>query len=302
VEVPLILQFSIALFTGTVAATLVPPVRRVVPRPVEIALWAVLVVVCVIGVLNITNPHARELTASAFWGVNQVLATLVGLLGAGFVRWLMDNRFAIANFGGFAFCVDAMALALVTSYKKGQVWQPRVRLHDWMELPRESVAAPRPVEVPYALDELNRKWAAAMAVAGAALLTWSVNFLIWARDVLVPRQAERLARAAANGRVESRARLETLRDTAALLQFAARSWYALAGAPAVDRAATKASETLRTIGRSADEAELRPGRMADIRILLSVQSLGWYGPMRAAPTVNAEEDEDESQQTGRLAS
>ena len=141
-----------------------------------------------------------------------------------------------------------------------------------------------------------------MAVAGAALLTWFVNFSIWARDVLLPRQAERLVRAAAGGRVESRARLERLRGTAEQLQFAARSWYAVAGAPAVNGIATKATEAVRTIGRSAEEAELRPGRMVDIRVLLSAQSLGRYGSMRPAPTVNGEEDEDDSEQTGRLAS
>lgn len=301
-EVPLILQFSIALFTGMVAATLVPPVRRIVPRPVEIVLWTLLVVVCVIGVLSITNPQARELTTSAVWGVDQVINTLVGLLGAGLVAWLIDNRFTVATCAEFAVGIDVMALALLTSYKKGRAWQPRVRLYEWMELPRAVVATTQPAEVPYALDALNQKWAAAMAVAGAALLTWLVNFSIWARDVLLPRQAERLARTAANGRVQSRARLETLRDAAAQLQFAARSWYAVAGAPAVSGIAAKATDTVRAIGRSAEEAELTPGRMVDIRILLSAQSLGWYGSMRPAPRVQPEEDEDESQQTGRLAS
>ena len=285
-----------------VAATLVPSVRRVVPLPVEMALWAVLVVVCVIGVLSITNLHAQELTASAFWGVDQVINTLVGLLGAGAVAWLLDNRFTIATCAVVAVGIDVMALALLASHKKGQGWQPRVRLYEWMELPREAVATTQPAEVPYALDELNRKWAAALAVAGAALLTWLVNFLIWARDVLLPRQAGRLARAAATGRVESRARLEALRDTAAQLQFAARAWYAVAAAPAVNGLATKATDAVRTIGRGAEETELRPGRMVDIRILLSAQSLGWYSPMRPAPTIHAEEDEVESQETGRLAS
>src|SRR5260370_17593908 len=79
-----------------VAATLVPPVGRVVPRPIEITLWAALVVVCVFGVLSITNPHARELTASAVWGVDQVIITLGGLLGAGLTGWLLDNRFTLA--------------------------------------------------------------------------------------------------------------------------------------------------------------------------------------------------------------
>jgi hypothetical protein len=304
VEEPLILQFSIALFTGMVAATLVPPVRRIVPRPLEIALWTALVAVCVIGVLSITNPRARELTASAAWGVDQIISTLGGLIGAGMVTWLVDNRFTIATCGVFAAGIDVLVLALLSSYRKGRAWEPRVRLYEWMELPRLAVATAQPAEVPYAVDELSRKWAAAMAVAGAALLTWLINFTIWARDVLLPREAERLAHAAAAGRVESRARLETLRDTAAQLQFAARGWYSVAGAPAVNDVATKAAEAVRTFGRIAENAELSPGRMVDIRVLISGQSLGWYGPMRPAATVNAEEEEeqDESQQTGRLAS
>ena len=46
-------------------------------------LWLALVFVCVIGALSITNPQARELTSSAFWGVDQVINTLVALLSRG---------------------------------------------------------------------------------------------------------------------------------------------------------------------------------------------------------------------------
>ena len=134
-EGPLLLQFSIALFTGMVAATLVPPVRRVVPRPVEVILWVALVVVCVVGILSITNPHARELTASAFWGVDQMLLTLIGLVGAGITGWLVDHRFTLGNALLVAGGVDVMALALLRSYRKARAWQPRVRLYEWMELP-----------------------------------------------------------------------------------------------------------------------------------------------------------------------
>lgn len=301
---PLLLQFSIALFTGMVAATLVPPVRRVVPRPVEVVLWTLLVVVCVIGVLSITNPHAQELTASAFWGVDQVFTTFVGLVFAGFGGWLLDNRFTIANCVAVGCGVDVMALALVRSHRKGRGWQPRVRLYEWMELPRLGASAAQPVAVPYAIDELNRKWAAAMAVAGAAILTWLVHFAIWARDVVLPRQAERLARAAATRRVASRVRLESLRDTALQLQFAARSWYAAAGQPAVNGLALKASDVVSNIGsgRYAPAVELEPARMVDIHVLLSPQSIGWYGPARPAATVHEEEEGNESGQTGRLAS
>jgi hypothetical protein len=305
VEVPLLLQFSIALFTGMVAATLVPPVRKSIPRPIEIGFWVALVVVCVIGVISITNPNARELTTSAFWGVDQVINTLIGLMGAGVLAWIVDHRFTIATCVVLVLAVDVLALAMVRSYRQARAWAPQVRLGEWMVLPRRSLT-PEPVVVPYALDELNRKWAAAFAVAGAALLAWLVNFSIWARDILLPRQAERLAHAAAVGRVESRARLESLRDTASQLQYAARSWYTAAGAPAVNGLGAKATEAVRT-ARSArgggEPAGLNARRVADIHVLLSAQSIGAYGPVRPATVVTVgEEEEDATGQTDRLAS
>jgi hypothetical protein len=299
VEMPLLLQFSIALFTGMVAATLIPSVRRVVPRPIEIALWAVLVVVCVFGVMSITNPQARELTASAFWGVDQVITTFASLLGAGLTGWLLDNRFTLATCLTIVCGIDILALALLRSYRKGRAWQPRVRLYEWMELPRLTIQTTEPVAVPYAIDELNREWAAAMAVAGAAMLAWSVNFLIWAKDVLLPQQARRLACAAAVGRTESRAGLESLRHTASQVWFAARASYAAAReATAAGGRAGRAREAVRE-----GAAELSPGRVVDIHVLVSALFPGWYGPMRPVQLVHAEEeDEDESQQTSRLAS
>jgi hypothetical protein len=304
VDVPLLLQFSMALFTGIVAATLVPPVRKSIPRPVEILAWAVFVVGCVIGVISTTSPDARELTTSAAWGIDQVLTTLVGLLGAGFIGWLADHRFTVATIVLYVVAGDILALTLIRFYRKSRGWQPQVRLMEWMELPRLTAPAPQPVVAPNALDDLNRKWAAAAAVAGAALLTWLVNFAIWSRDVLLPRQAERMAHAAAVGRVGSRARLESLRDTASQLQFAARAWYTAAGAPAVNDLATKANAAVRTVrnGRGAEAPGLAPSRAVDIGVLLSAQSIGWYGPMRPAPMVREGEDEDASGQAGRLAS
>jgi hypothetical protein len=276
-----------------VAATLVPPVRKSIPRPIETLAWTALVIACVIGVISITSPGARELTSSAAWGIDQVISTLVGLLGAGFVGWLADNRFTVATAARFVVGVDVFALAMLRSYRASRGWQPQVRLVEWMELPRLAGPAPQPVVVPYALDELNRKWAAAAAVAGAALLTWLITFAIWSKDVLLQRQAERLAHG-------SRARLETLRDAASQLQFAARAWYIAAGAPAVNDLATKATAAVRTVrgGRAAEA----PSRVANIRVLLSAQSIGWYGPMRPAPMVREEGDEDGTGHTDRLAS
>ena len=228
VEAPMTLPFSIALSAGMVAATLVPPIRRLIPRPVEVLIWLIFAFVCVIGVMSITNPNARDLTTSAVWGVGQVINTFIGLLIAGAMGWVAEQRFVIATWLVLLCGADILALTLLRSHRKAQRWQPRVRLGEWMELPRLAPAMQR-VDVPYALDGANRWLAAAMAVGAAALLTWLVNFLIWARDVLVPREARRLAHAAAASRVQSRAGLEALRDNAAQFHFAARSRYTAAG-------------------------------------------------------------------------
>ena len=303
-EVSPLLQFSIAVFTAAVVATLVPSVRKSIPGPIEVVLWTALVFVCVIGALSITNPQARELTSSAFWGVDQVINTLVALLGAGLVGWISDNRSMIATWVVLGWGADILALAMLRSYRKSEGWQPRVRLAEWMELPRLPIPSPEPVVVPYVIDELNRKWAAGTAVAGAALLSWLVNFSIRARDVLLPRAAERFVHAVAAGRVESRARLESLRETASQLQFGARAGYVDPRVPAINGLAVKATEAVHVVssGQHGRGADARPGPVVDIHVLLSAQSIGWYGPLRPAPTVPAEEDEDEEGQTDRLAS
>jgi hypothetical protein len=299
VEVPLLLQFSIALFTGMVAATLVPPVRRSIPRPVEVAMWIALIVACIIGVTSINNPVARELTSSAVWGVDQVLSTTVGLLGTGLLGWIADNRATIAVWVAMGCGIDILAIAVLRSYRKSREGRPRVRLRDWMELPRLAPPPVQPVAVPYGIDDLSRRWAAATAVAGAAMLAGLANFSIWARDVLLPRQAERLAHAAVAGRVESRMRLESLRDAASQLQLAAHAWYAAAAAPGINGLAVKATDAVRAV-RTGQRV---PAEVVDVHVLLSAQSIGWYGPMRPASTVPSEEEEaDASEHTGRLAS
>jgi hypothetical protein len=305
VEVPLLLQFSIALFTGMVSATLVPPVRKSIPRPVEVGLWVALVIVCVVGVGSITNPIVRELTSAAFWGVDQIITTTAGLLVAGIIGWILEHRFPIASWVAVACLIDILLLALVRSHRKSKGWEPVVRLREWMELPRLATPAREQVAVPYAIDVINRRWAAAIAVAGAAMVSGSIRFSIWARDVLLPRQAERLAHAAAAGRVGSRAQLESFRDTASHLRFAARAWYAAAGVPAVNGFAAKATEAVRALKaeQRGVTAEPAAGRVVDIHVLLSAQSIGWYGPIRPAPAAPIEEEEEDAAgHTGRLAS
>jgi hypothetical protein len=304
VEVPLLLQFSIALFTGMVAATFVPPVRRAIPRPVEVILWVALLAVCVIGVMSITDPNARELSASAAWGAEQILNTTVGLMLGGVGSWMSDHRFAIASWLIIIAGADIFALIFIASWRSARAWEPRVRLREWMELPLPSqVSARRPVVTADPLAGLNRRLAAATALAGASVLGAIVDASIWFRDVMLPRGARRLAHAAAVGRVESRARLEGLREATAHLQFAAHAWYAAACQPAVSGLAGKATGAVRTA--RAAQRSLRPaGQVIDIQAILSAQSIGWYGPFSTVPVPPLEGDHDvtEPEQSDRLAS
>lgn len=304
VEAPLILQFSIALCTGLVAATFVPPVRRMIPRPVEVILWVAFVSVCVIGVTSITDANARELTTSAAWGIDQLITTFVGLTIGGVASWLVDNRFAIDRWLLIAAGCDLIALTFLRSMHTKKGWQPRVRLRDWMELPTATPAVVTRERASHPAVVLGRRLTALTAIAAAALVAELAEIAIWIRDVFMPVQRRRLAQAAAAGRAGSRARLEGVRDGAAHFAFAARAWYAAAGVPAVSTLAVKAGAAVRTVRES--QPALKAGQVIDIRALLSAESIGWYGPLAPLPPANfaddGEEDAAEPQRSDRLAS
>jgi hypothetical protein len=308
VEVPLLLQFSIALFTGMVAATFVPPVRRVIPRALEVGLWVGLFFVCGLGVVSVTDPSARELTSAALWGVDQVINTMVSLAIGGAIGFVADNRVAIATWLAVIAGVDLLVLALIRSMRAAQGWKPRVRLGEWMEMPLQAKFAAEPAVPTDGLADLNRRLAASGAVAGAQVLRWLVECAIWARDVVLPREAQRLAHAAEVGRVQSRAGLESLRDATLHLQFAARAWYSAAGAPVLNDFGMKATEAVRLAAaagkRGAESARLAPDQVIDIQALLSAQSIGWYGPLSAGPSLPPLHDEQDGaeQRSDRLAS
>ena len=319
-EVPLLLQFSIALFTGMVAATFVPPVRRAIARPIEVLLWIALGTSCLLGVLSITDPNARELSTSAAWGADQIINTMVSLIMGGFGAWILDHRFAIASWMVLIAGADIFALIFLSSLRNARPWQPRVRLGEWMELPVVEAAAPSRRQLALGsgtqgsdstgaepLADFNRRVAAASAVAATAFLAKMVDLSIWVRDVVVPREARRLAHAAATGRTESRARLESLREATAHLHYAARAWYMAAGEPAVSAVAVKASGAVRGPARAAKRGltpvAMRAGHVIDIEALLGAQSLGWYGPLGDGLTLSpGEEDDAEPQRSDRLAS
>jgi hypothetical protein len=301
------LQFSLALFAGMAAAMVVPPVRRSVPRWMEAAIWLGLVVTCWLAVTNIAQVNTRKLTESAVWGADQIVNTSIGLMFAGMFGWVADHRFVIANAVVLMVGADLLALVMIRSYRKGIGWQPRVRLGEWIELPLHRTLAPASVARPYAMDEWNRRAEHATAMLAAAFLTWFVQMLIWARDVVIPQARARQAQAVSAGRVQAAAGLETLRERAFRLQASARSWQAEHG-PAINGLAARAGQALdravvgRELADSPGERPMTADQVVNIRALLSAQSIGWYGPIVSAPRVGQEGEEGREHESDRLAS
>ena len=307
VEAPFLLQFCIALFTGMVAATFVPPVRKSIPRAVEIGLWIALITVCAVGVVSVTDPNARNLSMSALWAADQIINTVAALLIGGVTGWISDHRYAIATWMILVAGIDIFALMLIRSVRGATPWQPRVRLREWMELPVPAPAVvPAPARVADPLAGVNRRLAATSAILAAAMMARSLDFSIRARDAVRVRRFHTAARA---GAASSRARLESLRDAVAHFQFAARSWYAAAGQPAVNVVAERASVVATKSARAAKRglqsgAALRPGQVIDIRALLNAPSIGWYGPLgvATAESTRGEDDATDTQHPDTLAS
>ncbi len=279
VGVPLLLQFSIALFTGMVAATFVPPVRKAIPRPAEVVLWVALITACVLGVMSVTDQNARDLSIASAWAAEQVVNTIFGLLLGGVGSWIYEHRFVIASWLIIVAGADALALMLVRSMRIATPWAPRVRLGEWMELPLSE--PPVPVRQPAAdpLVGVNRSLAAATAVVATAALARTLTFSVWLRGA-IQTHGTRMRR----DRLDARSRLASLRDATAHLSAA--TW------------------TARAAGRGLKPAAERAGQVIDIRALVGAESLGWYGPMGLPPveTSRGEIDEGESQRPDSLAS
>ena len=293
-EVPLGLQFSIALFTGMVAATFIPPVRKSIPKVVEVGLWMAFLGACFIGVTSVTDPNARNLSVTAVWALDQVVNTIAGLLFAGAAGWVSDNRFQIASWMVIVAGADVFALILIRSMRSAAPWEPRVRLGEWMELPLQSRApVPQPV-VADPLVDVNRRLAGASTVLGAAMLSRTLNFSTWIRNVMLPHELRRLMGAARSGGAGSRAGVESVRDATAHLGFAARAWYAAAGRPAGNGVAPKASGAGRSARRGLGPAAMRAAEVVDIQALVSAQSIGWYGPLGAVPAEPSRGDNDDT--------
>jgi hypothetical protein len=181
-----------------VAMTLVVTFRRKTPRVIELAVWVGLILVCVVAIAGTRDPQARALTTATLWGVTQVVGMVVDLLKQGVLHWMYETRFVIATWVVLLFGVDALLLALVATRRQAGAGVPETRLREWMLLPLLRPAQPKPAAVS-GVDELNRRLNAWGAPAATATLVWSTLFLIWLRDVEIPKGAHVLKNLALSG-------------------------------------------------------------------------------------------------------
>jgi hypothetical protein len=256
----------IALFVGMLAFAIL---RRGTSRAIEIVLWIGLVWVCMLGVASTHDKQTRELTSAAVWGATQTIGTVGGLMVQTFLAWLREHRFAVATWVVIALGVDLLAVILLHAHRDAIGWQPRVRLRDWMEMPRLSKPQPAPMQVVSAADELNGKFNRWAPIAAAGALTRLTLLLIWSLDVLLPAAARRLRdsvfaandarlRVAQGGKVVD---IETLSARAAAVRgWAGGALDQVASAPQIDWMTGYASLPARADGGMEDDEAQEPDR------------------------------------------
>ena len=230
----------VALFAAMVAFAIM---RRGTSRLVEVVLWIGLIWVCVLGAASAHDKQTRELTSAAVWGATQTVGTVAGLMGQTFLAWLSEHRIEVATWVVLAFGVDLLAIVLLQTHRQAIGWQPRVRLRDWMEMPRPVKPQAAPVPVVSGVDQLNERFNRWAPLATASALMQATLLLIWSLDVMVPAAARRLRHAAfaangARGRVAAGARvvdIETLAARAAIVRgWAGGALNQVASAPQFD--------------------------------------------------------------------
>jgi hypothetical protein len=271
-------EVLIALFAGLVAFAIM---RRGTSRPVELVLWIGLVWVCVLGVTSTHDKQTRELTSAAAWGLAQTASTVGGLMGQNLLAWLGEHQVQVATWVVLVFCVDLLLVVLLHAHREAVGWQPRVRLRDWLEMPRPGKPEPAPARVASGADQLNEqfnRWAP-RATAGALMNV--TLLLIWSLDVLLPAAAQRLRYAAfAVNRARSR--------------VADRAYGALAEPSRLSKVVDIETLAARAVG-------VRGWAGDALDQVASAPQLGWISGYEAlAPAVDGGiEDDDDSQPRDR---
>jgi hypothetical protein len=247
-------EVLIALFAGMVAFAIM---RRGTSRPVEVVLWIGLIWVCVLGVTSTHDKQTRELTSAAVWGATQTVGTVGGLMGQTFLAWLSEHRMAVATWVVLAFAVDLLVIVLLQTHRQAIGWQPRVRLRDWMEMPRPGKQQQSPVPVVSGVDELNERFNSWAPLATASALTQLTLLLIWSLDVMLPAVAQRLREAAFAAKGAKVVDIETLASRAARVRgWAGGALNQVGSAPEFDWMSGYAALPAR-MGRGMEDDEAR---------------------------------------------
>ena len=281
-------ELLIALFAGLVV---IATFRRRTPRTVEVVLWVGLIWVCVLAMTNARDQQARALTGAAVWGASQMLGTMAAIAEQSAMQWIADRRFLIADWVVLLFGVCLLLLTLLATRRDALGWQPRVRLGEWMELPRvDPSRVPARVTVS-AVDEINRRFNVWAPVATAAALTWLTLLLIWTGDVVLPTTGRKLKGAA-------------LRAEMARRRVAAADWRGLIEkAGSEPRRLTEQVVDIEVLARRASAARVKAaGWLAEVG---TAQQANWFSGFGAYPTqMDGEMDLDvtERDRRDRLAS
>jgi len=166
------LQLSLVLFAGLAAATLVPSVRRSVPRWVDAVVWLGLMASGWLTVTHVQGASARFLTDSVTWGLGQVVKVSTEIVLADVEAWLTEHRFGIANTFVVLALLDVFLLAALESHRQGKKSSPRVMLGEWFEFTalRPAIASTLALR---AWDERSLAAERVKGLTGAGrLLTW----------------------------------------------------------------------------------------------------------------------------------
>ena len=166
------LQLSLVLFAGLAAATLVPSVRRSVPRWVDAVVWLGLMASGWLTVTHVQGASARFLTDSVTWGLGQVVKVSTEIVVADVEGWLTEHRYATANTFVVLALLDLFVLAGLESHRQAGKSSPRVMLGEWFQF-----TAPRPAfgstSALFASNEQSLAAERPKAITGAGrLLTW----------------------------------------------------------------------------------------------------------------------------------
>jgi len=119
-------NFLVALTTGLVAATLVPAIRKELPRRLEMAIWLVFVFTCWTAYINVRDPRARILVGDLSWASGQLVRSTAALSALTLVSWLGSHPLVVASLFALGGLAIAIAVRGMSASLVEQAWYQRL--------------------------------------------------------------------------------------------------------------------------------------------------------------------------------